>query len=256
MTAHTTSKYFAIDFWEGQLPAAELAKTVYYSTNFYTERALALLRNFSADSQTAATAAAAAAAVAGEGGGASTIYSSERAAATAAAAAARIWIHLCYQAVHGPFTDVPEWEALDPPYLRGGSKVYGDMLAVMDSGIANITSELQRSGLYKDTLIISVSDKCAFPLHLLRQLDSFLAWVIVHSFAPHNLPNDMTHTLLCIMMRSGGPSSTTGPNNWPLRGSKESPWEGGTRVAAFISGGFLPPAVRGTVSHSFIHVAE
>ena len=32
MTAHKTSKYFAIDFWEGQLPAAELAKTVYYST--------------------------------------------------------------------------------------------------------------------------------------------------------------------------------------------------------------------------------
>ena len=131
MTAHTTSKYFAIDFWEGQLPAAELAKTVYYSTNFYTERALALLRNFS---------------------------NSER-AAPAAAAAERIWIHLCYQAVHGPFTDVPEWEALDPPFLRGGSKIYGDMLSVMDNGIANITRELQRSGLYEDTLIISVSDK-------------------------------------------------------------------------------------------------
>ena len=154
MTAHTTSKYFAIDFWEGQLPAAELAKTIYYSTNFYTERTLALLRNFSADSQIAAAsaAAAAAAAVAEEGGGAS----SER----SAAAAARIWIHLCYQAVHSPFTDVPEWEALDPPFLRGGSKVYGDMLSVMDRGIANITSELHRSGLYKDTLIVSVSDKC------------------------------------------------------------------------------------------------
>ena len=27
-----------------------------------------------------------------------------------ASAAARLWIHLCYQAVHGPFEEVPEWE--------------------------------------------------------------------------------------------------------------------------------------------------
>ena len=29
-----------------------------------------------------------------------------------ASAAARLWIHLCYQAVHGPFEEVPEWEQL------------------------------------------------------------------------------------------------------------------------------------------------
>ena len=72
---------------------AELAKTMYYSTNFYTERALALLRNFS-------DVAADSLQLAKEGG-------SDPAAAVATAA--RIWIHLCYQAVHGPFTDVPEW---------------------------------------------------------------------------------------------------------------------------------------------------
>ena len=29
-----------------------------------------------------------------------------------ASAAARLWIHLCYQAVHGPFEEVPGWEQL------------------------------------------------------------------------------------------------------------------------------------------------
>lgn len=34
--------------------------------------------------------------------------------------------------------------------------------------------------------------------------------------------------------------------NTPLRGFKRTVWEGGIRVAAFASGGFLPTAVRGT----------
>ena len=48
---------------------------------------------------------------------------------------------------------------------------------------------------------------------------------------------------------NGGPISdngTSGANNWPLKGGKSTQWEGGIRVPAFISGGFLPEAVRGT----------
>ena len=46
-------------------------------------------------------------------------------------------------------------------------------------------------------------------------------------------------------------------NNYPLRGHKHDPWEGGTRVAAFISGGFVPDAVRGTHSgDKLVHVAD
>ena len=39
----------------------------------------------------------------------------------------------------------------------------------------------------------------------------------------------------------------------PLRGGKYSPWEGGVRVAAFVSGGLLPPSVRGTKQTGLIH---
>ena len=47
-----------------------------------------------------------------------------------------------------------------------------------------------------------------------------------------------------------------GANNYPLRGGKGTDFEGGVRTAAFVSGGFLPQSVRGTVSHEMIHVTD
>lgn len=46
-------------------------------------------------------------------------------------------------------------------------------------------------------------------------------------------------------------------NNYPLRGHKHDPWEGGTRAAAFLTGGFLPSRMQGTTSGPIlIHVAD
>ena len=47
-----------------------------------------------------------------------------------------------------------------------------------------------------------------------------------------------------------------GANNYPLRGGKTSDFEGGVRVNAWVSGGLLPPAVRGTISNDFMHLAD
>ena len=46
-------------------------------------------------------------------------------------------------------------------------------------------------------------------------------------------------------------------NNHPFRGHKHDPWEGGTRVAAFLSGGFLPQNLRGKVTgDKVVHIAD
>lgn len=65
-------------------------------------------------------------------------------------------------------------------------------------------------------------------------------------------------TLMVLTSDNGGPlklveSATT---NFPLRGGKYSPFEGGIRAAAFLAGGALPPAVRGRPLTAPAHIAD
>lgn len=62
------------------------------------------------------------------------------------------------------------------------------------------------------------------------------------------------NTLLLAFADNGGPLNTC--SNFPLRGGKMGNFEGGTRGAAVLSGGFIPPAQRGTVSNGFIAVED
>lgn len=51
-------------------------------------------------------------------------------------------------------------------------------------------------------------------------------------------------TFLVLSSDNGGPDGDA--NNWPLRGAKKTNLQGGIRTPAFVSGGFLPEAMRGT----------
>ena len=65
------------------------------------------------------------------------------------------------------------------------------------------------------------------------------------------------NTLIVMTSDNGGDCQFGQPaNNFPLKGRKCSVWDGGTRVAAFVSGGFVPAQNRGTKSDVLMHVAD
>lgn len=68
----------------------------------------------------------------------------------------------------------------------------------------------------------------------------------------------MWHNLLFVMASdNGGPVfSGGGASNFPLRGGKGSDWQGGIRVNAFVSGGYLPKKMRGKKTDGYIHLAD
>jgi len=63
------------------------------------------------------------------------------------------------------------------------------------------------------------------------------------------------NTLILFSADNGGPIFEGG-NNYPLKGSKRSDWEGGVRAAAFLSGGFLPPSQQGSKQEGYIHICD
>ena len=56
---------------------------------------------------------------------------------------------------------------------------------------------------------------------------------------------------------NGGPIvAEAGGNNFPLKGGKTSDWQGGVRVNAFVSGGYLPESMVGKKTEGYIHIAD
>ena len=68
------------------------------------------------------------------------------------------------------------------------------------------------------------------------------------------------NTLVIMASDNGGPINLQccGGNNNPLRGGKETSWEGGIRSTALVSGGWngLPNNRRGKVEYGMIHIAD
>eukprot|EP01059_Diplonema_ambulator_P035508 TRINITY_DN8374_c0_g1_i4.p1 TRINITY_DN8374_c0_g1~~TRINITY_DN8374_c0_g1_i4.p1 ORF type:complete len:505 (+),score=127.32 TRINITY_DN8374_c0_g1_i4:44-1516(+) len=64
-------------------------------------------------------------------------------------------------------------------------------------------------------------------------------------------------TLIVFSSDNGGRTDGDfGGNNYPLRGQKFTDFEGGVRVAAFVSGGALPGSKRGTTESGLIHICD
>ena len=65
------------------------------------------------------------------------------------------------------------------------------------------------------------------------------------------------NTLLVVSSDNGGPEYYgAGGNNYPLKGGKLTDWQGGIRVNAFVSGGYLPEKMHGQKSDEYLHIAD
>ena len=60
-------------------------------------------------------------------------------------------------------------------------------------------------------------------------------------------------TLIVYSADNGG---TGEGKNYPLRGEKHTNWQGGMRAAAFVSGGLIPAAMRGSRNPTNFHIVD
>eukprot|EP00040_Diaphanoeca_grandis_P044585 m.12819 g.12819 ORF g.12819 m.12819 type:complete len:654 (+) comp9463_c0_seq1:180-2141(+) len=77
---------------------------------------------------------------------------------------------------------------------------------------------------------------------------------IGHAVALLKARNMYNNTLIVFTSDNGGPADHA--NNFPYRGSKGSDFEGGVRVAAYVSGGIIPDSLRGTHKNGLMHVCD
>jgi arylsulfatase A-like enzyme len=129
---------------------------------------------------------------------------------------ARLFMYLAFQNVH--------WPLMAPQaYIDRFANTTGNntarqlvcaMAAFLDDGIANVTAALKRAGIYEETLIVFSSD-------------------------------------------NGGPTHDdegTQSNNFPLRGGKNTLFEGGTRVVGFVAGAGI--VKKGYALHEKVHATD
>ena len=121
-------------------------------------------------------------------------------------------------------------------------RVYHAMVSYLDDQIANVTGTMRALGMWDNTLMILSSDNGGY-------VKSPSGACVSETTAPELPSSDRGHGTSCF-------NGEAGANNWPLRGGKYSMFEGGIRVPAFVSGGFLPAAVRGTRIDAMIHIAD
>ena len=131
-----------------------------------------------------------------------------------------------------------------------------------DEQVRVITAEMKRLGYWNDTLIIGMSDnggptRQEGELSTACEVNPPNQWghVSVNRISgmhPHRflLPEaDRQLGFSCL-------GSEQGASNFPLLGGKYTDFEGGIRVRAFVSGGFVPRNVRGTVQSGLLHLAD
>lgn len=129
-----------------------------------------------------------------------------------------LFLYIALQVMHAPEEVTEQFQSLyDPSKYISNYAVYNGMGAAADSLFGNVTQAMKDYGMWNHTLLLMTSD-------------------------------------------NGGPTAeqVTGgnANNWPLRGGKQTEFEGGVRVNAFLAGGFVPQGLRGSTLDGYMHLCD
>jgi len=133
-----------------------------------------------------------------------------------------LFLYLAPANSHSPLEAPQRFIELYPDDWYLDRRMYAAMCSFWDEVVGNVTAALRAKSMWESTLFVFSSDNGG-PAY----------WSV----------DPMWH--------GGG-----GGNNWPLKGSKASNWEGGVRVPAFVSGGVLPSAMRGALTEEYIMMAD
>ena len=138
------------------------------------------------------------------------------------------FIYLSFQSVHGPLQAPRQYIDLYNDTIKNNTnrKTKAAMVTVMDEVIANVIDVLKENITYTYT-----------------------------QGAKTSKVNLWDNTLVIFSSDNGGPVESSA-NNYPLRGSKGTLWEGGVRVPGFVTGGYLPSSNKGIISNELMHVTD
>jgi len=137
-----------------------------------------------------------------------------------------LFLYWAPHATHSPL-EVPTEYYDRFPFVNSSNKpsnfrrLYDALTNFIDEAVGNVTRALRAKGMWENCLVVATTDNGG--------------------------PIDPS---------SGPATGANGANNWPLRGGKVSNWEGGIRGNAFVSGGFVPPAARGTARQGLIGIED
>jgi len=127
-----------------------------------------------------------------------------------------LFLLLAYNAPHFPLEVPKSYEDLYQDIQDDSRRIYSGMVTAFDEGLGRVVSQLKETGLYDNSVVIFLSDNGGESI-------------------PLGVPNI-----------SG--------NNYPLRGSKGTMWEGGVRTPAFV----ISPLLESTniTSTELLHITD
>eukprot|EP00929_Paragymnodinium_shiwhaense_P048483 TRINITY_DN24505_c0_g1_i1.p1 TRINITY_DN24505_c0_g1~~TRINITY_DN24505_c0_g1_i1.p1 ORF type:complete len:449 (-),score=76.09 TRINITY_DN24505_c0_g1_i1:212-1558(-) len=141
---------------------------------------------------------------------------------------------------HYPMQAPEEYQEKFSFIRQDNRRTYHAMVNFLDDQLLNITGTMKQLGMWDNTLMILTSDNGGYVLS---------GDGACNTTTGGSENSDVGHGTVCF-------NGEMGANNYPLRGGKYSNFEGGIRVNAFASGGYLPKAVRGTKQQGSIHIAD